>query len=307
MRFKCGVILGIHMKHRLIVIATALVIASCSAGATTSTKSAEAVEKQLTQDDSYNFDDIPDAQTTLAKNETEIFTGTYGYHGDLILPDFSCEAISRVTPWNVSVCALGGTSESPFALVIGDEIVDRQFETAKTTLLFSLFVPTKIANSQDVRAVQVASGLQDRTLGKFYSQSIDILRVDAGPSGIALAIQMMTFGGSRPWNEIEMIGLNQFGSVQVVAKFKGEGVAEFDDGRGFIFTNYHYADNEAMCCASSWAINYFRPGANGWTHSVRIVPNNRDIDIVDEEPFKSFKETEIVATYVYTRAASNDE
>jgi len=294
------------MKHRLVVIATALLIASCSAGETTSTKSAEAVEKQITQDDPYNFDDIPDAHTTLAKKETEIFTGTYGYYGDLILPDFSCEAISRVTPWNVSVCALGGTSESPFALVIGDEIVDRQFETAKTTLLFSLFVPTKIANSQDVRAVQVASGLQERELVTFDTEGIDILRVDAGPAGKALAIHRACCKGPRVWNEIEMIGLNHFGSVQVVAKFKGEGVVDFDDGRGFIFTNYHYADNEGLCCASYWAINYFRPGANGWTHSVRTVPNNPDIDIMDDEQFKTFKEAEIVATYDYTRAAYND-
>ena len=295
------------MKHRLVVIATALVIASCSAGETTSTKSAEAVKEQITQDDPYNFDDIPDAQTTLAKNETEIFTGTYGYHGDLILPDFSCEAISRVTPWNVSVCALGGTSESPFALVIGVESVDRQFETAKTTLLFSLFVPTKIANSQDVRAVQAASGLQERTLASMDSVGIEILRVDAGLAGKALAVQTMISGGSRVWNEIEIVGLNQFASVQVVAKFKGEGVVEFDDGRGFIFTNYHYTDNEAMCCASYWAINYFRPGANGWTHSVRTVPRNPDIDIYDQEPFKTFNKAEIVATYNYARAASNDE
>ena len=295
------------MKHRVIIIATALMIASCSNGETPSTKSAEAVEKQIAQDDPYNIDDIPDAQTTLAKNETEIFTGTYGYYGDLILPNFSCEAISRVTPWNVSVCALGGTSESPFALVIGVESVDRQFETAKTTLLFSLFVPTKIANSQDVRAVQAASGLQERTLASMDSVGIEILRVDAGPAGKALAIQTTISGGPRVWNEIEMIGLNHFGSVQVVAKFKGEGVVEFDDGRGFIFTNYHYTDNEAMCCASYWAINYFRPGASGWTHSVRTVPRNPDIDIYDQEPFKTFEDAEIVSTYDYAKATFNDE
>ena len=295
------------MKHRVIIIATALMIASCSNGETLSTKSAEAVKKQITQEDPYNFDEIPDAHTTLAKNETEIFTGTYGYYGDLILPNFSCEAISRVTSWNVSVCALGGTTESQFAMVIGDESVDRQFETAKTTLLFSLFVPTKIDNSQEVRAVRVASGLRERTLASMDSVGFEILRIEAGPAGKALAIQTMISGGSRVWNEIEMIGLNQFGSVQVVAKFKGEGVVEFDDGRGFIFTNYHYADNEAMCCASSWAINYFRPGANGWSHSVRTVPRNPDIDIYDQEPFKTFNKAEIVATYNYARAASNDE
>lgn len=295
------------MRPKLLIITSALVIASCSAGETSQTTSAEVAETRTPQEDPYSLADIPDAQTTLAPNETEIFTGTYGYYGDLILPDFSCEAISRVTPWNVSVCALGGTSESPFALVIGDESVDRQFETAKTTLLFSIFVPTKIDNSQEVRAVRVASGLQEQTLANFESRSINILRVDAGPSGKALAIQMMISGGSRMWNDIEMIGLNQFGSVQVVAKFKGEGVAEFDDGRGFIFTNYHYADDEGMCCPSYWAINYFRPGPNGWTHSMRTVPSKPDVEIYDEEPFKFFEEAEIVATYNFTQAASNDE
>ncbi len=295
------------MKHKLIVVSIALMIASCSASETTSTTSAEVAKNQISEEDLYSLADIPDAQTTLAKNETEIFTGIYGYYGDLILPDFSCEAISRVTPWNVNVCALGGTSESPFALVIGDEIVDRQFETAKTTLLFSLFVPTKIANSQDIRAVLVASGLQERKLVTFDSEGFDVLRVDAGPAGKALAIHWAGSGTPRVWNYVEMIGLNHFGSVQVVAKFKGEGVVDFDDGRGFIFTNYHYADNEGLCCASYWAINYFRPGTNGWTHSVRIVPNNPDIEILDEEPFKSFKRSEVVGTYDYTRAAYNDE
>jgi len=295
------------MKHKLMITSLALMIASCSAGETASTTSAEIAEQQNSEEDPYSLADIPDAHTTFAKNETELFTGTYGYYGDLILPDFSCEAISRTTPWNVNVCALGGTSESPFALVIGDESVDRESNAAKTTLLFSLFVPTKIDNSQDIRAVRVASGLQKRTLVTFDSQSLEILRVDAGPFGKALAIQMMIFGGSRTWNEIEMIGLNQFGSVQIVAKFDGEGVAEFADGRGFIFTNYHYADNEAMCCPSYWAINYFRPSANGWTHSVRTVPSNPDIDIYDEEPFKSLKKPEVVATYNYTPAEATDE
>ena len=295
------------MKHLLVVIATALVIASCSAGETTSTTSVEVAKSQISEENPYSLADIPDAQTTLAKNETEIFTGIYGYYGDLILPDFSCEAISRVTTWNVSVCALGGTSESPFALVIGDESIDRQFETATTTLLFSLFVPTMIDNNHDVRAVRVTSGVQKRTLGLFDSLSTDILRVNVGPSGTALAIQMIISGGSRTWNEIEMIGLNHFGSVQVVAKFKGEGVAEFADGKGFIFTNYHYAENEAMCCPSYWAINYFRPGANGWTHSVRTVASNPDLDIYDEEPFRSLQQAEVVATYVYNQPTSNDE
>jgi len=295
------------MKHLLVVIATALVIASCSAGEKTSTTSVEVAKNQISEENPYSLTDIPGAQTTLAKNETEIFTGIYGYYGDLIIPNFSCEAISRVTPWNVNVCALGGTNESPFALVIGDESIDRQFETATTTLLFSLFVPTIIDKTQDVRAVRVTSGVQKRTLGLFDSLSTDILRVNVGPSGTALAIQMIISGGSRTWNEIEMIGLNHFGSVQVVAKFKGEGVAEFADGKGFIFTNYHYVENEAMCCPSYWAINYFRPGANGWTHSVRTVASNPDLDIYDEEPFRSLQQAEVVATYVYNQPTSNDE
>jgi len=295
------------MRLKLLIISSALMFASCSAGETASTTSAEVVEEKIVEENPYSLADIPDAQTTLAKNETEIFTGIYGYYGDLILPDFSCEAISRVTTWNVSVCALGGTSASPFALVIGDENVDRQFETAETTLLFSLFVPTKTDSGQDVRAVQVASGLQKRTLATFDSQGIEILRVDAGPSGLALAIQLTVSGGPRTWNEIEMIGLNQFGSVQVVAQFKGEGVAEFADGKGFIFTNYHYAENEAMCCPSYWAINYFRPGANGWTHSVRTVASNPDFDIYDEEPFRTLQKAEVIATYEYNQPKSSDE
>ena len=294
------------MKLRLSVISIALLTASCSVAETSPASSVATNDQKVTQEDPYSLDDIPDAQTTLADNETEIFSGTYGYYGDLILPDFSCEAISRVTPWNVNTCAIGGTSESPFALVIGDESIDRQLETAKTTLLFSIFVPTKTDNGGEIRAVRVASGLQERTLGTFDSLSFDILRVDAGPAGSALAIQLMVAGGSRVYNEIEMIGLNQFGSVQVVAKFKGEGVAEFDDRRGFIFTNYHYVDDEGMCCPSYWAINYFRPGANGWTHSVRTAPSNPDRDVYDEEPFKSFQKAEIVATYNYARAKSND-
>ena len=294
------------MKLRLSVISIALLSVSCSVSEMSPASSVVTNDQKVTLEDSYSLDDIPDAQTTHADNETEIFTGTYGYYGDLILPNFSCEAISRDTPWNVNTCAIGGTSESPFALVIGDESVDRQLETAKTTLLFSIFVPTKTENVSEIRAVRVASGLQERTLVTFDSLGFDILRVDAGPAGSALAIQMMVSGGPRVSNDIEMIGLNQFGSVQVVAKFKGEGVAEFDDDRGFIFTNYHYADNEGMCCASFWAINYFRPGANGWTHSVRTVPSNPDKDVYDEEPFKSFKKAEIVATYNYARAKSND-
>lgn len=295
------------MRLKLLIISSALMFASCAAGETMSTTSAEVVEEKIVEENPYSLDDISDAQTTPAKNETEIFTGFYGYYGDLIIPNFSCEAISRVTPWNVNVCALGGTSESPFALVIGDESIDRQFETATTTLLFSLFVPTMIDKSQDVRAVRVTSGVQKRTLGLFDSLSTDILRVNVGPSGTALAIQMIISGGSRTWNEIEMIGLNHFGSVQVVAKFKGEGVAEFADGKGFIFTNYHYAENEAMCCPSYWAINYFRPGANGWTHSVRTVASNPDLDIYDEEPFRSLQKAEVVATYVYNQPTSTDE
>ena len=294
------------MKLRLSVISIALLSASCSVSEMSPASSVATNDQKVTLEDFYSLDDIPDAQTTRADNETEIFTGTYGYYGDLILPDFSCEAISRVTPWNVNTCAIGGTSESPFALVIGDESVDRQLETAKTTLLFSIFVPTKTENVSEIRAVRVASGLQERTLVTFDSLGFDILRVDAGPAGSALAIQMMVSGGPRVSNDIEMIGLNQFGSVQVVAKFKGEGVAEFDDDRGFIFTNYHYADNEGMCCASFWAINYFRPGANGWTHSVRTVPSNPDKDVYDEEPFKSFKKAEIVATYNFARSESID-
>ena len=88
------------------------------------------------------------------------------------------------------------------------------------------------------------------------------------------------FGTSRAWKAIEMIGLNEFSPADVVATFSGEGVADYADGRGFIFTNYHCADNEPMCCPSDYAINYFRPGPAGWT---------------------------LIAKYDFARAKSNDE
>ena len=52
------------------------------------------------------------------------------------------------------------------------------------------------------------------------------------------------------------------------------------------------------------AAHYILTFSNGF---IRTVPDNPDIDIMDDEQFKSFKEAEIVATYDYTRAAYNDD
>ena len=124
--------------------------------------------------------------------------------------------------------------------------------------------------------MKVLSGTSNTELVSFGSQEFAVRSVDTGVIGKAVSIHFQEFGGSRTWNVIEMVGLNQFGTATVVATFTGEGVAEYADGRGFVFTNYHYADDEPMCCASYYAINYFRPGAFGWTHSVRTVPRGHD-------------------------------
>ena len=76
------------MRLNLLIISSALMFASCSAGETMSTTSAEVVEEKIVEENPYSLDDIPDAQSTPAKNETEIFTGTYGHYGDLIIPAF---------------------------------------------------------------------------------------------------------------------------------------------------------------------------------------------------------------------------
>jgi len=244
----------------------------------------------------YSLDDLVDARTTLASTANALLDGA-DYGGDIVSRNFTCEALADAASFELEICVIAGTSDSPFAFVIGDEYVDQQQDTAKTSLLYQVFQP--VSDAGGVRAVNVLGGTSSTELVSFDAQEFAVRTVDTGVAGKAVSIHFQVFGGSRTWNVIEMVGLNQFGTPTVVATFTGEGVAEYADGRGFVFTNYHYADDEPMCCASYYAINYFRPGAYGWTHSVRTVPRSHD--------FAEFKSPDLVATYTFARALSNDE
>jgi hypothetical protein len=158
-----------------------------------------------------------------------------------------------------------------------------------------------------IRAVQVRSGYKTQELVSFESYELRVRSVASGVAGAAISLHYQLFGPSRTWNVIEMIGLNGFGSADVVALLFGEGVADYADDRGFIFTNYRYADNEPMCCPSYYAINYFWPGPAGWTHSVQTVPNDPDKEMDTEPPFCDMLTPTLIAKYDFARAKSNDE
>jgi hypothetical protein len=151
-----------------------------------------------------------------------------------------------------------------------------------------------------VRAQVVMAASEQREMTTFDSVELTVERVDTA-TGRAIALHYTYMGGSRAFNVVEMIGVNQFGSPQVVATHTGEGVVAFADGKGFVYSGYHYADNEALCCPSYLAAHYFRPGANGWTHSRLTVPNDADKQMDEEPTFVELSPVEIVATYEYAR------
>lgn len=253
--------------------------------------------------DLYSLDDLPHAHTSLALADTKIFTNN-GYSGDLIAAEFTCDALAQTASFKFSICAIGGTDERPFALVIGDEYVSRDQDTATTSLLYQIFQP--VPHESGIRAVRVRSGYKTQELVTFESYELTVGSVTAGVAGTAISLHYRLFGPSRTWNEIEMIGLNAYGSAEVVATLSGEGVSDFTDDRGFIFSNYHYADNEPMCCPSYYAINYFRPGPSGWTRSVQTVPNDPDRELTEEPPFRDFASPKVLIKYEFARAKSND-
>jgi hypothetical protein len=155
-----------------------------------------------------------------------------------------------------------------------------------------------------VRAEVVMAASEQREMTNFDSVDLTVERVDS-TTGRAIALHYTYVGGSRAFNVIEMIGVNQFGSPQVVATYTGEGVAAFADGRGFVYSSYHYADNEALCCPSYLAAHYFRPGANGWTHSRLTTPNDPDKQMPEEALFADMTPVEVVAEYDFTRGAND--
>jgi len=285
-----------HIRPKLLVLACAALTSACGAGSDVAELSFTAESTTSTISDPYGLDDLADARTVLASTTTQLFTND-DYGGDVVAREFTCDALADAASYEFEICVIAGTNDSPFAFVIGDEYVDQQQDTAKTSLLYQVFQP--VPDVGGVRAEKVFGGTSNTELVSFDAQEFAVRSVEAGVAGKAVSIHFQVFGRSRTWNVIEMVGLNQFGTATVVARFTGEGVAEYADGRGFVFTNYHYADDEPMCCASYYAINYFRPGAYGWTHSVRTVPLSHE--------FAEFKNPDLVATYTFTRALSNDE
>ena len=294
-----------------VVVAMMLSVAACGTGevapATTTTVVASSPAPETTATvapDPYPLDDLGDVHTTLAKAETTIFIDN-GYGGDLVAPEFTCDALEQAASFDFVLCAIGGTADHPFALVIGDEYVSREQDTATTSLLYQIFQP--VPHEIGIRAVRVRSGYKTQELVTFESYELTVGSVTAGVAGTAISLHYRLFGPSRTWNEIEMIGLNAYGSAEVVATLSGEGVSDFTDDRGFIFSNYHYADNEPMCCPSYYAINYFRPGPSGWTRSVQTVPNDPDRELTEEPPFRDFASPKELMKYDFARAKSNDE
>jgi hypothetical protein len=287
-----------------------LSVAACGTGEGTATTITDATSSTTPEStttvapDPYSLDDLPDAHTILATADTAIFTGG-GYGGDLVAAEFTCDALEQVASFEFVICAIGGTAERPFALVIGDEYVSREQDTATTSLLYQIFQP--VPHESGVRAVQVRSGYKTQELVSFDLYELEVRSVSAGAAGTAISLHYRRIGTPRTWNVIELIGLNEFGSADVVATFSGEGVADYADSRGFIFTNYHYADNEGLCCPSYYAINYFRPGPTGWTHSMQTVPNDPDKEMDTEPPFRDMLTLTLIAKYEFARAKSNDE
>ena len=252
-------------------------------------------EKSLTPD----LDDLAGAYTVTAVIEPRIFSGENpGYSGDLLLAKFTCDAVRKAISYAVVVCAEGGTTQSPFILVIGDEYVERDESTTMTNVSLQYVVYRPVAGPGGVRAEVVMGATERREISMTEAVTLDLERVDSA-AGRAIAVHHSYFGGSRTYNTIEMLGLNHFSSPQLVATFEGEGVAEFSDGKGFVYSAYHYADDEAMCCPSYVQANFFRPGPNGWTHSRLTEPNSPDKQMDEEPIFAGLGAVEIVATYEY--------
>jgi hypothetical protein len=289
------------------VAIVAVVLAACSEPAATPATTALPTTTTTTVADPFSLTDLPGAYTVPAAITPRVFSAeNSGYSGDLLLDEFTCDAIGEKTSFEVLVCAEGGTSDSPFALVIGGEYVERDEEddVATTSLQYAVYRPVATPDGVGVRAEVVMAASEQREMITFDSVTLTVERVDTA-AGKAIALHHTIWGGPRAFNTIEMIGLNQFASPQVVATYTGEGVTEFADGKGFVYSGYHYADNEALCCASYHQAHYFRPGASGWTHSRLTAPNDPDKFLEEEPTFVGLAPVEIVAIYEYTRGTSD--
>jgi hypothetical protein len=290
-----------------VVLVTVLVAACGEAASTPGETSEPAPTAPPTTIAPENLDDLAGAYTVPAAIEPRIFSGENpGYSGDLLVDAFDCDAIRAAISYEVVACAEGGTAESPFIVVIGDEFVERDeaTDTATVSLQYVVYRAVATPDRARVRAEVVMSATEQREVNLIEMVTLTLERVDT-VAGSAIALHHTVIGGSRAQNTIEMIALNHYGSPQVVATHEGEGFAEFSDGKGFVYSGYHYADDEALCCPSYVAAHYFRPGPNGWTHSRVTAPNDPDKQMEEESLFAGLRAVEIVATYEYSSEMNN--
>jgi hypothetical protein len=291
------------------VLATGLVAACGEAASTpgTTSKPATTAPPTTIAAEPYGLDDLAGAYTVPAAIEHRILSGENpGYFGDLLLDEFACDAIRAALAYELVACAEGGTAESQFIVVVGDEFVERDAATDITTisLQYAVYRSVSTPAGDGARAEVVMSATERREVSVVEMVTLTLERVDTA-AGRAIAVHHTVIGGSRAQNTIEMIGLNRYGSPQVVATHQGEGVAEFTDGEGLVYSGYHYAADEAMCCPSYVAAHYFRPGPNGWTHSRLTAPNDPDKQMAEESLFAGLRAVETVATYEYAISAND--
>ena len=252
--------------------------------------------------DPSSLDDLVNAHTYPARTNTSFFSraiwdgGSY-WGGDLVVTDFTCAALDAASSRNFTSCVIAGTRDNPFAFVIPNNNPEYDSDQTKQELVeFWVFQP--VPDAAGIRAERVLSGSQDyvRTedMPLFFYYELTISTVEAGTAGTAVSLHSKEIGGTRSVDQIEMIGLNEFGSAQVVAMFDGQNVSGPDhDGRGFIFYDARYAETGVgTCCPSYWVINYFRPDYNGWTHSWRTIP----IDEFPDASVRDFSDAQLVAS-----------
>ena len=231
---------------------------------------------------------LPPGNTRLAEIGENWFNfSTNG--ADLLVSRFDCDSIRATFGEKLVLCGAGGTADAPFITAVVEEYVEAKDDVISTSLTFLLYEPVVDTAGTVTRANVIASDTRSYEATSLDAIEFHLLSAPTA-QGDALALHAQIFGGSRTWNEIAMIGLNQFGSTQVVATFDGEGVAIFKDGHGFVVSNYHYAHDDAMCCASYWAANYFRPGSTGWTHTKQTIESDPDKDLDEERLFMGFEE-----------------
>ena len=291
------------LRRSLISLSLLSVIGACGSVATPAADSVPTrVTTAINASDPFSLYDLVDAHTYPARTDTSFFSraiwdgGAY-WGGDLVVNDFTCAALDAASSRDFTSCAIAGTRDNPFAFVIPNNNYEYDSDQTRQELVeFWVFQP--VPDAAGIRAERVLSGYQDyvRTedMPSFFYYELIVSSVEAGSAGTAVSLHSKEIGGTRSVDQIEMIGLNEFGTAQVVAMFDGQNVWGPDhDGRGFIFYDNRYAETGVgTCCPSYTAINYFRPGHNGWTRSWRTIP----IDEFPDASVRDFSDAQLVVS-----------